>query len=373
MSGKYSVNPKQPLADYEIVRQNQSLFDRMKATPQDAVHHQEGDVYTHTELVLHALLALEEFSMLNDFDQQVLIYTAIFHDVAKPDTLTIDAEGRITNPRHARLGANIARKILDINNHPFRFVAAVYHTILFHGYPFWTLEKENPLKSIIETSLVTSNHLLYLFAKADLLGRVCHDAADMEYKLELFRELCLENGCYDRPKVFKSDYDRFYYFNVDDSYPDTELYHEYPFEIFMLSGLPASGKDHYIHSHFGADLPVISLDDIREELDIDPTDNQGRVIQLAKEKSKEYCRQKQSFVWNATNLSRTRRNTLITTWLPYHPKINIVFIFKNIAQVLRNNTAREKEFKIPNKKIMTMFEQVQFPTMVECHTLEIIT
>jgi putative nucleotidyltransferase with HDIG domain len=371
MSGKYTAS--QRLADYEIVGRHRGLFERMKTTPQDPVHHAEGDVYTHTEMVLHELLKLEEFVQLNAFNQRVLVYTALFHDVAKPDTLTIDDNGRITNPRHARIGANVTRKILDAENESFRFISAVYYTILFHGYPFWTLEKENPLRSIIETSLLTSNHLLYVFAKADLLGRVCHDGGEMAYRLELFREFCLEHGCYDRPKVFKSAYDRFYYFNVNDSYPDTELYHEYKLDIFMLSGLPASGKDHYIHTHFDADTPVISLDDIREELDIGPTENQGRVVQMAKEQSKEYCRRKQSFVWNATNISRNMRNTLINTWLPYHPKIHIIFVFKNINQALRDNTGREKEFKISNQRIMHMFDKVQYPSILECHTLEIVT
>ena len=141
----------------------------------------------------------------------------------------------------------------------------------------------------------------------------------------------------------------------------------------MLSGLPASGKDHYIHTHFDADTPVISLDDIREELDISPTENQGRVVQMAKEQSKEYCRQKQSFVWNATNISRNMRSTLINTWLPYHPKIHLIFVFKNINQALRDNTGREKEFKISNQRIMHMFDKVQYPSILECHTLEIVT
>ncbi|MBC7920478.1 MAG: AAA family ATPase [Ferruginibacter sp.] len=363
---------KQPLSAYQIVDDNRRLFERMRATPQDPVHHREGDVYTHTEMVLHALLDLEEFGKLSDFDQQVLVHVAILHDVAKPDTLTVDDQGRIANPKHAGVGANVARKILDTNNHSFRFIAAVYYTILFHGYPFWILEKANPRRSVIQTSLLTNNHLLYVFAKADLRGRVCDDAEEMRYKLDLFREWCLENGCYDRPKVFKSAYDRFHYFNVDDSYPDTELYHQYAFEIYMLSGLPASGKDHYVHAHVDSATPVISLDDIREELDIDPTGNQGRVVQLAKERSKEFCRKKQSFVWNATNISRNMRSTLIATWLPYHPKIHIVFVFKNINQTLRDNAGREREDKISNQKIMALFEKVQFPSILECHTLEVV-
>ncbi len=205
-----------------------------------------------------------------------------------------------------------------------------------------------------------------------MLGRICGDPNDMLYKLELFKEFCLENNIYDQPKKFSSAYDRFYYFNVNDSYPDTELYHQYTYDIYMMCGLPASGKDSYIQGRWGEELPIISLDDIREELDIAPTENQGRVIQLAREKSKEYCRKKQSFIWNATNITKNMRSQLIQTWLPYHPKINIVFLFKNINDALRDNTGREKEYKIANSKILAMHEKVQFPTVLECHTLETI-
>ena len=365
MSGKL-------LADYPIVQDYRKQFDAMKATRQDRIHHQEGDVYTHTQLVLNTLLNLPEYRELSAFEKKVLEYTAIFHDIAKPVTYTVLDDNRITHPRHASVGASMARQMLDKENYKFNFISAVYYTVFYHGYPFWLLEKENPLKSVITTSLLTSNKLLYIFAKADLLGRVCKDPDDMLYKLELFKEFCLENHIYDKPKQFQAAYDRFYYFNLNDSYPDTQLFHQYDYTIYMLSGLPASGKDSYIHQRWGEELPIISLDDIREELDIGPTENQGRVIQLAREKSKEYCRRKQSFIWNATNITKNMRAQLIQTWLPYHPKINIIFLFKNINDVLRDNTGREKEYKISNDKIMSMHERVQFPTVLECHTLEVV-
>ncbi len=365
MSGKL-------LADYAIVSDYRQYFDAMKATQQDRIHHQEGDVYTHTQMVLNALVNLEEYQQLTRFEKQVLEYTAIFHDIAKPATYTVIDDNRITHPRHGSIGANITRQILDKENYTYQFIAAVYYTVLYHGYPFWLFEKENPLRAVITTSLLTCNKWLYIFAKADLLGRVCGDADDMRYKLELFKEFCLEHNCFDRPKVFKSDYDRFYYFNVDDSYPDTELYHRYAFEIFMMAGLPASGKDHYIHQRWGEELPVISLDDIRETLEISPKENQGPVIQMARERSKEYCRKKQSFIWNATNISKNMRSQLIATWLPYHPKIHIVFLFKNINQALTDNAGREKEYKISSSQILKMHEKVQFPTVMECHSLEVV-
>lgn len=158
MSGKL-------LADYEVVNDYRKYFDAMKATMQDRFHHQEGDVYTHTEMVLNALVNLEEYNQLTLFEKQVLEYTAIFHDIAKPATYTLIENNRISHPRHASIGANIARQILDKENYKFNFIAAVYYTVLYHGYPFWLFEKENPLRSVITTSLLTSNKLLYILPK----------------------------------------------------------------------------------------------------------------------------------------------------------------------------------------------------------------
>lgn len=356
------------LTDYQIVNKYSELFERMKATPQDPVHHQEGDVYVHTEMVLNALLSLPEFGQLTDFEQEILVYTALFHDVCKPDTIEISPDERISNPRHATKGANLVRQILDKEDFDYELISKVFYMVYYHGYPLRFFEKEQPLKSAIKMSLLANNQLLYLFAKADLLGRVCEDSDSLFYNLECFKEYCVENGIYDRPKQFHADFDRFYYFNQDDSFPDTQIFHQFDFEVFMMVGLPASGKDTYIKKHL-THLPVISLDQIRVEMKVKPTDNQGIVIQYAKEKSKEFCRQKRSFVWNATNITKNMRSTLVSLWLPYNPKINMVFTYKNIDKTLKDNELREQENKIPNAKILHLFEKLEFPDITECHSL----
>jgi predicted kinase len=45
--------------------------------------------------------------------------------------------------------------------------------------------------------------------------------------------------------------------------------------------LPGSGKDTWLATNAG-DAPVISLDDLRPELDINPADAQGPVIAAAR-------------------------------------------------------------------------------------------
>ena len=73
-----------------------------------------------------------------------------------------------------------------------------------------------------------------------------------------------------------------------------------------MSGLPGAGKDTWIARH-APDLPVISLDMIRRELKVTPADDQGAVAALAKSRARELLRRQQSFIWNATNITRALR------------------------------------------------------------------
>ena len=55
------------------------------------------------------------------------------------------------------------------------------------------------------------------------------------------------------------------------------------------------------------DLPVVSLDGVRGELDVDPADDQGEVVQVCRGRGRELLRSGRSFAFNATNLLRTTR------------------------------------------------------------------
>ena len=66
--------------------ETQSWCRAMADCAQDAEWHSEGDVWTHTKMVLGQLLELDEWSSLTPHAQSVLICTALFHDVAKPLT-----------------------------------------------------------------------------------------------------------------------------------------------------------------------------------------------------------------------------------------------------------------------------------------------
>lgn len=65
--------------------------------------HPEGDVYTHTRIML---------DMLPDDAPLSLCLAVLLHDIAKPPTRSVDPDGRIRFNGHDALGATMAREIL---------------------------------------------------------------------------------------------------------------------------------------------------------------------------------------------------------------------------------------------------------------------
>jgi poly(A) polymerase len=80
---------------------------RLKGTPQPPEFHPEGDVWTHTLLMLDRLSAPRDAT---------LAYAALLHDVGKADTTIVRAgpDGRpaIRSPGHADTGADTAARML---------------------------------------------------------------------------------------------------------------------------------------------------------------------------------------------------------------------------------------------------------------------
>ena len=197
--------------------------------------------------------------------------------------------------------------------------------------------------------------LLHLLSKADALGRECEDKDDFTAQVDLFAELAKEQGCYDGPVTFASDCTRRAYFSGGDVWPQQELYDETWGEIVMLCGLPGTGKDYWISKHC-ADMPVVSLDDIRRRHKLSPEGSQGYVASLGKEEAKSYLRKRQPFVWNATNITVDIRRQLIDLFESYGASVRIVYLETDLATQLRRNASRED--RVPETIIDSMLSKL---------------
>ena len=119
-------------------------------------------------------------------------------------------------------------------------------------------------------------------------------------QVDLCAELAQENNCYDHPFAFRSAYTKYSYLTGKDIALEVELYDDTWGEVILMSGLPGTGKDTWITEHY-PNLTMISLDEIRKEFKISPMDNQSKVVEIARERSRELLRKKQPFVWKLLN------------------------------------------------------------------------
>lgn len=343
----------------------------MRNVPQSPVHHAEGDVETHTQMVLAALESLPEFKALPAQEQEILWAAALMHDIEKRSCTTTDELGEIVSPGHAKKGAMTVRQILyrDIET-PFGIRESIVGLVSYNGLPLWIFEKENPVQALCKASLEVNTNLLTMLAKADVLGRICGDQAELLYRIEMFRELCLEQDCLGKPKAFPSASAKFQFFRKEEPSLDYIPFDDQKSEVVILSGIAGSGKDHYIRKNLPG-WEVISLDDMRRKLKIDHNDSKGngRIIQEAKQVAREHLRRHRNFVWNATNITVQMRSQLIDLFEVYNPVIRIVYLEVPYTKLLSQNSNRD--FPIPQQAIERMIEKLEVPSLWEAHVVEL--
>ncbi len=342
----------------------------MAHVPQHILHHAEGDVGVHTQMVLNELQQSQAFRALDLQTQEILWAAALLHDVEKRSSSQDEGNGIITAHGHARKGEFTARSVLykDIPT-PFRIREQVASLVRYHGLPVWALERPHPLRKVAEASLAVSTAWLRLLAGADARGRICGDKDRLLDNLELFEWFCKEQDCWDKPKAFATDSARFHYFHTENSYVDYVPFDTFTCEVILLSGLPGMGKDHYIRS-LPAELPVVSPDALRRKHKVSPTDKSGngRIIQLAKEEARQRLRKKEDFIWNATDITSLMRSQLVDLFTAYNARVKIVYIEKPYATWRRQNL--DREYPVPEVVLDRMLGILEVPRLTEAHAVE---
>lgn len=106
---KWAVQGAVPSAGLHVLQQTGWIaqYPALVATvgsEQDPRHHPEGDVWVHTCHVCDAAARLAGRDGLHGEDRAVLLFSALCHDLGKPETQQRGANGRIRNPGHAAAG-----------------------------------------------------------------------------------------------------------------------------------------------------------------------------------------------------------------------------------------------------------------------------
>ena len=90
---------------------------------QESKYHPEGDVFTHT------LMLLDELEKAGA--DEVTLLAGLFHDIGKPDTTTVDEKG-IHSYAHSKVGNDITRKIMKEMRFPNGMINDVCQIVLYH-------------------------------------------------------------------------------------------------------------------------------------------------------------------------------------------------------------------------------------------------
>jgi len=368
-----SAIPQHPCQkiDWELLRSSvlEPLLLNMEIAMQNPRFHAEGSVLNHTKLVMDALVREKEFWDLEQGEKEILFLATLLHDIGKPKAHRIE-NGEVTTPKHAVYGAKIAREImwktlgLCGGKEEQNIRESVCALIRYHSAPPHILDNRDPqlkmlrIASLGELAPSFTLRKLYLLEKADALGRISTEKDDFLDRVEAFRMYAEELEVLDGPFKFKTPYTERAYFRGRTKWYDGELFCDTWGEVVVLCGLPGTGKDTWIAKN-RKDTPVISLDAIRKELGIKPTDNQGKIINEATERARALLRKRTPFVFNATNITEDIRGKYISLFEEYGASVKTVFLETEWQEGLRRNSSRKEE--VPQKVIESMLARLEVP------------
>jgi predicted kinase len=367
MNFPFIPQPPEFHLDWQAIHDEFDWVRRMQDCPQSPIHHAEGNVWIHTRMVCEALVQNADWQAQDETTRALLFIAALMHDIAKPACTRTEDDGRISSRGHSLVGERLAREMLWRLNVPFYLREQITQLIRYHQTPFFLIERDDAERVAFRVSQSARCDHLAMVATADARGRVCADLARLLDNIALFTEFCRERHCLDRRREFPSDHSRFLYFRKEDRDPDYLAFDDTRSEVVLMSGLPGAGKDTWVQTHLPG-WPVITLDEIRREMKIAPTANQGVVIQQARERAKGFLRKGENFVWNATNLSRQIRAQSIDLLANYHARVRIVYVEAGEQKLFQQN--RERADAVPAAVIEKMFARWEVPDLTEAHQVD---
>lgn len=170
-------------------------------TPQEPRFHPEGDVYTHTMLVLDHAALLREQAVF----PRGLMLSALCHDFGKPHTTAADETGRIRSIGHEAEGVTLSERFIGRMNNEVRLKKYVANMVKLHMRPnaLPVMGSGNKAYMKLLDEAVEPSDLL-LLAKADHLG--CANSRDYnETEQLLLMQLQAYNQLMQQPQVRGED------------------------------------------------------------------------------------------------------------------------------------------------------------------------
>ena len=143
-------------------------------------------------------------------------------------------------------------------------------------------------------------------------------------------------------------------------------------KLYIMIGLPGSGKDFIskqIVNRMSIDekekIKILSSDDLRIELfGFEDQTHNDIVFQKMNQRCKEYLSDGLDVIYNATNLNKKRRMSLISNMKKYYDEVYAILCLCSIGTIYERNFVRF-ERHIPEDKIFQMFKTMDIPLVDE--------
>lgn len=373
-------------------------FDALRQTPQDPEWHAEGDVLIHTEMVLHECAGI--FS--DPTDKKLLYLSALFHDIAKPETTRYDEEIQHTiAPGHERIGGVRTRSILrlldDKLTHEERRcisqLVSTHHLVKRAVKKFETNDAE-AIPYLERLASRVDTQLLWGLEMADMKGRHCIDKERQVEIVEFFRMLCEENNIFGSTPtpwfesgqvddlLFEDDSIESYALaemhrrrllgSIKDEYQAKAFLHEVarsrkkiPYIIFPI-GASGSGKSRALEK-LSSDFMKISPDSQREIEygDASIQGDNGKIYQICTEQMKEVLRTGGKAYFDATHVIPDLRSKLVNICHDYGGMV-VFWIFDIPLETLKKRNA-ERSRHVPESVIEQQMSKFEWPLPEESH------
>ena len=360
----------------------------------DPVYHAEGDPWVHTKMVVHELVTSPAYLALSPERQAILRLAGWMHDIGKPATTEVlwdekEQRERIGQPGHAPLGAAMSHQALVDAGVDIQTARDVHALVFWHMRPTFMFGENNMERRAIEYSINAGggcwNELLTL-CRADNRGRISKNVQKNLDELDLLELTLKEMGenldCnpFHEPWPFTTSEARMKYLrsgNKGSAFYMPENRHRG--RMILLSGLPGGGKNTLIDRCF-PEINTVSLDDIRGQMNVGWTDNQGQVVQAGFEAARVEMRQCNDFIWNATCLTRLLRQKIIGLARDYDYSIEGISFDIPFDEVKSRNRARDRSVpddvmeKLARKREPIMSDEVHILSSInaEGHVSRII-
>ena len=358
------------------------LLKEFRNTPQDPIWHAEGDVHIHTDMVLHELYQIfdtEQFIPTPE-QRQILILSALLHDIAKPlTTFTCPDTGRVKASKHEERGLNyLTLRILELQL-PEESVIQILRLVGLHQKPKLLVIKDAPRHEYLALANDVDYELMYWLEIADMKGRVCEDLEEQLMYLDEYLRITEEE--LSRPF-------RYHLSDIPASAPEKERYysnavgrsllnrgevqsleeaHSKLYEpakrhgtFTMVVGVSGTGKSTFLQNKYPAHM-YISLDQLRYTVNQGPRNKvEGHVLQHAKKTIKYALAYNGNVVFDATNLRQELRAQWLELARDYGALTTIEVLLKPEKQIRLQNKQRRAE--VSEEIITKQIEKFQLPS-----------